>query len=141
MSIAPNSMLFSSLLRAPCSLLHDWIMNLPKELSAGFWNELSSYEEEKKMRYVTSVEKIGVEKGIQQGIQQGMLQTAREVLIETLETRFDVIGRSLMEIINDIDDASLLKMLHKSALTTTSLDKFKGIMEEMLKQTRGREQA
>ena len=115
----------------------DWIMNLPEELSESLWDELSSYEEEKKMRYVTSVERIGIEKGMQQGIQQGMqqgmLQTAREVLIETLETRFDVIPRSLMDIINGIDDPALLKMPHKKAITATSLDKFKETMEAMLK--------
>ena len=89
------------------------------------------------MRYVTSVERIGIEKGMQQGIQQGMqqgmLQTAREVLTETLETRFDVIPRSLMDIINGIDDPALLKMLHKKAITVTSLEKFKETMEAMLK--------
>ena len=85
------------------------------------------------MRYVTSVERIGIEKGMQQGMQQGMLQTAREVLIETLETRFDVIPRSLMDIINGIDDPALLKMPHKKAITATSLDKFKETMEAMLK--------
>ncbi len=111
----------------------DWIMNLPEELSESLWDELSSYEEEKKMRYVTSVEKIGIEKGMQQGMQQGMRQTACEVLIETLETRFDVIPRSLMDIINGVNDPALLKMLHKKAITATSLDKFKETMEAMLK--------
>ena len=38
-----------------------------------------------------------------------------------------------MDIINGIDDPALLKMLHKKAITVTSLDKFKETMEAMLK--------
>ena len=37
-------------------------------------------EEEKKMRYITSVERIGIQKGIQKGIQQ----TIRKLLLNGL---------------------------------------------------------
>ena len=45
----------------------DWLMALPEVHERLFWKELSEYEEEKEMPYVTSVEKIGIEKGMQQG--------------------------------------------------------------------------
>ena len=45
----------------------DWLMDLPEAHEQLFWQELSEYEEGKKMPYVTSVERIGIEKGMQQG--------------------------------------------------------------------------
>ena len=44
---------------------------MPKELEKEFWQEVNEYQEEKQMQYITSVERIGIEKGLQQGLQQG----------------------------------------------------------------------
>lgn len=41
----------------------DWLMDLPEAHEQLFWQELSEYEEGKKMPYVTSVERIGMKKG------------------------------------------------------------------------------
>jgi hypothetical protein len=46
----------------------DWVMVLPECLENRFSEQLMKYEEEKKMPYVTSIEKIGIRKGIQEGI-------------------------------------------------------------------------
>ncbi len=51
----------------------DWIMALPKELEQGLWQEIHKMEEEKKMEYVSSVERIGMEKGIEKGMQKEAL--------------------------------------------------------------------
>ncbi len=45
----------------------DWLMVLPEDLENDFWKELTQIEEDKKMPYVTSVERIGIRKGMQQG--------------------------------------------------------------------------
>jgi hypothetical protein len=64
----------------------DWLLVLPAALEQEFWDELHQFEEEKRMPYVTSVERLGMQKGfeqgLQQGLQQGQLQTAREMLLE-----------------------------------------------------------
>ena len=52
----------------------DWLMKLPDDLDRRFDETLTQYEEEKKMPYVTSVERIGIQKGIQLGIEQGIEQ-------------------------------------------------------------------
>jgi hypothetical protein len=44
----------------------DWIIKLPKPLAMAFWTELNTYEESRKMPYITSVEKIGFERGQQE---------------------------------------------------------------------------
>jgi gluconate kinase len=42
-------------------------MILPEALKRSFWEELRTYEEERRMPYITSVEQIGIEKGIEKG--------------------------------------------------------------------------
>ena len=109
----------------------DWIMRLSEEMEESFWAEMRQYEEDKKMEYVTSVERIGIKKGIQQGIQQGMLKTAREALIDILEVRFDVVPQTVIKAIMEIDEPELLKRLHKRAATVTSPEEFSQVMEEL----------
>ncbi len=50
----------------------DWMMRLPEQLKHSLWHNIEVLEEQEKMRYVTSVEQIGIEKGLLQGVQQGM---------------------------------------------------------------------
>ena len=50
----------------------DWMMYLPPAIAEQFNRQLAEYEQEKKMRYVTSIERMGFENGMQQGIQQGI---------------------------------------------------------------------
>lgn len=38
-------------------------MQLPEELSELFWEEIARFEEERRMPYITSVERIGLSKG------------------------------------------------------------------------------
>ena len=47
-------------------------MRLPEQLKRSLWHNIEVLEEQEKMRYVTSVEQIGIEKGLLQGMQQGM---------------------------------------------------------------------
>ncbi len=49
----------------------DWVLSLPKGLEERFWQELNRFEERRQMQYVTSVERIGIEKGIQKGRKEG----------------------------------------------------------------------
>jgi hypothetical protein len=64
----------------------DWIIVLPEGLSNSFWNELKTYEEEKKMTYVTSVEKIGFKRGEEKGRQE----TQKEIALEMLQEQVPV---------------------------------------------------
>ena len=72
----------------------DWTMSLPDELEEGLWMEIQKLEEEAKMEYVTSVERIGIKKGMQQGIQQGMQQGIQQgtmkLLSRQIARRFQV---------------------------------------------------
>ncbi|NGZ07526.1 MAG: DUF4351 domain-containing protein, partial [Magnetococcales bacterium] len=47
------------------------VLSLPEELDNQFWTDLSNFEENRKMPYITSVERIGEERGRLMGIQIG----------------------------------------------------------------------
>jgi hypothetical protein len=52
----------------------DWLLDLPDDLKRAFRDELTAYERENQMPYVTSIERMGIERGIEQGIERGIEQ-------------------------------------------------------------------
>ncbi len=118
----------------------DWLLTLPEELAQQFDHFVQQYEEAKKMSYVTSFERKGIEKGLQQGLQQGtqhglqlgILQTLRENVIDILETRFQTVPSTLLKMIQAIDDNSLLSRLHREAVLVESLEQFEQLVDENL---------
>jgi hypothetical protein len=52
----------------------DWILVLPKDLALTYSEKVYQLEEEKKMSYITSFERIAREKGMKCGIEQGIKQ-------------------------------------------------------------------
>ena len=55
----------------------DWLLALPTELEHRFLSEVESIEEENKMPYVTSAERIGEERGLQRGLLDGIALAMR----------------------------------------------------------------
>ena len=110
----------------------DWMMVLPEEVEDSFRERLNLYEEEKKMPYVTSVERLSK----QEGIQEGTLKVAYENLITVIETRFaTTILQSrnrfdqLRAKLKSIKDVAFLKRLLKKALTASSWEEFAEFVE------------
>ena len=87
----------------------DWMMRLPNELEQQLWQTIETIEGETKMPYVTSVERLaiqrGMEKGRLEGIREGKLEGKREGIregkIEGLERifvkRFGPLGEAARE--------------------------------------------
>ena len=50
----------------------DWVIDLPRNLEQDFLTEIEAFEGAKKMPYITSAERIGIEKGREQGLTQGL---------------------------------------------------------------------
>jgi hypothetical protein len=103
----------------------DWLMSLPAELEQEFQQELNQYEEEKRMPYITSVERMGMEKG--------MIQKARESVIDALEIRFENVPSELVDEISQIQDTSLLKNLLRQAITLDSISDFQDYLNQLIK--------
>lgn len=64
----------------------DWIMILPERQAEQFWQDLKSFEEERKVAYVTTGERIGFNRGIQEGRQEGELTIILRLLTRRIGT-------------------------------------------------------
>jgi hypothetical protein len=100
--------------------LIDWLMALPQPLDNTFEREIQRFEEETKMPYVTSIERVGIQKAI--------INTCREDIIDILDIRFEIVPSILREMINKIDDINQLKKLHRQAVTIASLAEFQQLI-------------
>lgn len=100
----------------------DWILSLPDDLETEFWTELRQFEEEQRMPYITSVEKLGMQRGreegrqeglelglqqgmqqgLQQGLQQGMQQGESNMVLRQLNRRLGQVSASIEEQIRQL---------------------------------------
>jgi hypothetical protein len=96
--------------------LIDWLMALPQPLDKSFQTEIKRFEEEKIMPYVTSLERLGIEK------------TMRENIISILQVRFTTVPTDLVNATNQIQDINQLKNLLKQAVTIASLADFQQLI-------------
>ena len=132
--------------------LIDWLMPLPDDLKIQFRNQLQQRLTDKTMPHITLFEELalkeglekgiqkglleGLEKGIQKGIQKGLLegrqeglekgivQTAREAILDVLDSRFGEVPDSVRERINTLDDDRTLRDLLRRAARVPSLAEF-----------------
>ncbi len=66
-------------------------MILPETIEKEFWQELQTFEEERKVTYVTNAERFGFERGVQEGRQEG-LQSERSLILRQLTRRLGTIS-------------------------------------------------
>ncbi len=100
--------------------LVDWLMMLADDLTNQFTQHLIAYEEEKKMPYVTSAERIG------------MLNEAREMVLEALDTKFsNNVPADIRQVIKDLNNRLMLRKLHKSTIQSKDIDDFRKTLEEL----------
>jgi hypothetical protein len=66
----------------------DWVLTLPEALEQQFQEELAQVEADTQMPYITSIERMGIEKGMQQGLQAGFQQGEAFMLTHLLTRRF-----------------------------------------------------
>jgi hypothetical protein len=81
----------------------DWVMILPEGLKQTFWEELRTYEEERKMPYITSVEEIGYDRGLNEGKAEG----ERSIVLRLLTRRFRHLNDRTIAQITDLSTAQL----------------------------------
>ena len=68
----------------------DWVMTLPDNLSAQFWTEVRQFEEEQQMPYITSVERLG------------MQREAANLVLRQLNRRLGQVSESVSEQIRQL---------------------------------------
>jgi len=99
----------------------DWVMSLPSELEQEFQQELSQYEEERRMPYITSVERIGIQKGIKQGLLKGISLGLRR--------KFGSEGLGRLPEISELQDVNLLEAILERLETASTLDELRQIYQ------------
>ena len=99
----------------------DWMMKLADELARQLKERITEYEEEQKMPYVTSIERMGIEQGLQQGI------------LKVLQARFRNISlpKNLVEKVKSISSENLLDMLLEQSVTVDSIPTFEQKVAEL----------
>lgn len=65
--------------------LLDWVLALPRDLEYAFKQELARFEEENRMPYVTSVERIARKEGLQEGRQEGLEEACNRLRVQILQ--------------------------------------------------------
>ncbi len=85
----------------------DWMMVLPKGLERSFWTELQTYEEARKVPYITSVEQIGFERGLQEGRQEG----EKAVLQRQLVGKFGKLPESISSAVESLSPEAVESLL------------------------------
>jgi flagellar biosynthesis/type III secretory pathway protein FliH len=112
----------------------DWLIMLPRGLKQQFWAELKTYEEERRMPYITSVEKIGFERGHQQGRQEGRQEEGRSLVLRQLTRRVGVLPE---EVRSQVESLSLeqLEALAEALLDFTGLQDLQGWLIESGKES------
>ncbi|MEA5574441.1 DUF4351 domain-containing protein [Calothrix sp. UHCC 0171] len=91
----------------------DWVMILPRTLEADFWQEFKQYEQERRMSYITTGERIGYERGQQ--------EQAQNLVLRLLQKRFGELPQSVREQVQSLS-TNQLETLGEALLDFTGLD-------------------
>ena len=95
----------------------DWVMSLPSALELEFQQQLSQYEEEMRMPYITSVERSGIRQGLLEGIELG------------LELKFGALGLGVLPEISRIQDVEQLRAILFGLKTVNTLSELRQIYQ------------
>ena len=111
----------------------DWMMRLPEELEQQLWQDIEIFEENEKMRYVTSIERFiiakerqealleGLQEGLQEGRQEGLLEGEAKMLELMLKHRFGDLSDTVVNRLRDAKEDQLKQWLI-SAISAANLD-------------------
>ena len=103
----------------------DWMIQLPPRAEAAFLQDVYAFEETKRMPYVTSAERAGIEKGLKQGREQGKQIGYRDgeadLLLWLIEKKFGAAAGNMRQRI-EAADSDTLRLWSERILTADSLD-------------------
>ncbi len=78
----------------------DWLLELPEDIEKQFQDELTEITEEKKMPYVTSIERLA----------------RKEMILDYISTRFTSVPEDVAAAVNSIKAGDTLKSLFRQAI-------------------------
>ena len=101
--------------------IFDWMLRLPEDLEQKFKRELIAFEEQAKMPYVTSIERLGRQEGREEGREEGRQQGEARVLLRLITLKFGSPSETVREQIATADSETLLRWSER-ILTAQTLD-------------------
>ena len=104
--------------------LIDWLMVLDDKREERFDETMRLYEAEHTMETISPYQKRFIAKGKREGRQEGR----QESLLDVLEARFDDVPDYIIEAINLINDAGMLRTLIREASRVGSLEEFNSLL-------------
>ena len=108
----------------------DWVMVLTPRLEREVEQEIEAFEKSKRMKYITNMERRGLEKGLEKGQQIGQIRNQQESVLAVLETRFGEVPYPLREAVTATDNLARLKQWLRSAIQLSSLEEFQTHIHE-----------
>jgi predicted transposase YdaD len=125
--------------------LIDWIMTLPEDIENDFRSDVMNLEEEKKMPYVTSIERLALARGLEQGREkgreegkeegkeagreEGKEEGLRDGLLEgiglALEVKFGRAARKILAQARKVEDSGQLRQFARLVMEATTLDELR----------------
>ena len=93
----------------------DWVMSLPASLEQEFRQEIQQFEAERRMPYITSVERSGIRQGLLEGIELG------------LELKFGTEGLAILPEISGLADVEQLRAILAGLKTVNTLSELRQI--------------
>jgi hypothetical protein len=102
----------------------DWLLDLPREENQQVWQEMHAIEEERKMPFVTSFEKIGYERGKE----EGRLEELYNGIELGLELKFGIDGLALMPEVRQKQDVALLSAIRNAIKSAANLDDIRRLL-------------
>src|SRR5262249_5840574 len=97
---------------------------LPEELEQQFRQDFEQFEEERRMPYVTSIERLARAEGLQQGREEGLV----EAIAMALQTKFGAAGKRLLPRGRALGDVEKLRALTRKLLSAETLDEVKAAL-------------
>ena len=105
----------------------DKMMTLPKTLQQAFKTELTQSREEKIMPFISPFEEMVKE----EGREESRVLTLREETIAVLEIRFNTVPPEVVDALNGIENADILRRLHRQAVVIPSVPEFQQLIAEL----------
>jgi hypothetical protein len=105
--------------------LIDWFLELPKELQQQLQNDIRSFEEEHKMPYVTSTERMAREEGLEQGRKEELLS---EITLAVQSNSADA-GIAFVRELQAVSDLNKLREILRAAIRGETIEQLRSMLK------------